>query len=49
MFDLLRGLFQRQRVQTIYECRQCGRTLEDETEACPQCGWVGIAVYELEE
>lgn len=49
MFDLLCRLFHRQRTRTIFECRQCGQTLEDETGACPQCGWVGIAVYELEK
>jgi rubrerythrin len=48
MFDLIRTLFQRGQTRTVYECRQCGRTLEDETGACPKCGWVGIAVYEVE-
>lgn len=32
---------------TIYECRQCGTTLQNAEAACPYCGPSGIAVFEL--
>jgi ribosomal protein L37E len=47
MISWLQRLFQRRRTRTIIECRQCGRILEEETKACPECGWVGIAVHEI--
>jgi len=48
MFDLIRNLFQRRSTRTVYECRQCGRTLKDETGSCQTCGWVGVEIYEVE-
>lgn len=48
MLSLIQRLFQRQRTRTVYECRRCGRTLEDETGACPDCGWAGVAIFEVE-
>lgn len=38
----------RQRPQTVYECRQCGTTLDDAVEACPNCGSDGIAQFVIE-
>jgi len=44
--DWLRGLFNHE--GTVYrECRRCGTTIGNETDACPQCGHTDIAVYEL--
>lgn len=30
----------------LYECRNCGRTLEAATDECPTCGTAEIAYYE---
>lgn len=32
---------------TIYECRNCGLTVDAETESCPSCGSETISCYEL--
>jgi len=31
----------------LYECRNCGKTLEEEAEECPSCGSEEISKYEL--
>jgi len=32
----------------LYECRNCGKTLEEQgVEECPECGCEEIAQYEL--
>lgn len=31
----------------LYECRHCGKTLEKESEKCPDCGCEDIAQYKL--
>ena len=31
---------------TLYECRNCGRTLEADADECPICGNREIAYYE---
>lgn len=31
---------------TLYECRNCGRTLEADVDKCPICGNREIAYYE---
>lgn len=43
----LRHLFTRQTV--LFECRNCGETLERDVAACPGCGSAEIAEYELLE
>jgi rubrerythrin len=40
----VRGLV---RDDTIYECRQCGTTLEADLEECPVCGSGEIVSYDL--
>jgi len=32
----------------VYECRQCGRTVEPDTRRCPACGADGIASYSVD-
>jgi len=32
---------------SLYECRNCGKTLEDDVEGCPACGATEIAHYDL--
>lgn len=34
--------------ETVYECRDCGRTLAEGDDACPDCGSEEIAVYEID-
>jgi rubrerythrin len=31
----------------LYECRNCGTTLNEETEHCPACGAADVATYQL--
>lgn len=33
---------------SIHECRNCGTTLEEDREHCPNCGASEIATYEFE-
>lgn len=47
MFDRLRSLLTG-RGSEVYECRRCGRTVEEETDRCPVCGAEGIASYTVE-
>ncbi|CCI69584.1 small CPxCG-related zinc finger protein [Natronomonas pharaonis DSM 2160] len=35
------------RTVSVVECRQCGTSLTDETETCPECGSQEIACYEF--
>lgn len=30
-----------------YECRNCGTTLEEAQEQCPECGAEDVATYQL--
>jgi rubrerythrin len=32
----------------LVECRNCGRTCEEDPEVCPACGGSEFAQYELE-
>lgn len=32
---------------TLYECRNCGTSLDDPDDACPECGSERIAEYQL--
>jgi|GEM_PF-1861283 rubrerythrin len=32
----------------VYECRECGRTVDGETDRCPACGTESIARYPVE-
>jgi len=47
MIERLRSLF-RLRQTVVYECRQCGRTVDGDTGRCPVCGTESIARYHLE-
>ncbi|SFL32421.1 hypothetical protein SAMN04487950_3356 [Halogranum rubrum] len=42
---LLRHVFGSEDI--LYECRNCGTTLEEDTEQCPECGATDIATYQL--
>lgn len=33
----------------VVECRQCGATVDPETDQCPECGATEICRYEIEE
>ena len=33
---------------TLYECRHCGYSVEEDIDECPQCGADEIAAYDLE-
>ncbi|SIR68340.1 Ribosomal L32p protein family protein [Haladaptatus litoreus] len=33
---------------TLYECRNCGITLEEQRDTCPHCGAEDIARYDLD-
>jgi len=33
---------------TLYECRHCGYSVEENVDECPQCGSHKIAAYDLE-
>lgn len=35
------------RAEIIVECRYCGRTVDSETEECPECGSRDFAKYNL--
>jgi rubrerythrin len=41
--SLLRHVFSSETV--LYECRNCGSTLEAETEQCSECGAFEVASY----
>jgi rubrerythrin len=43
---LLRHVFGAETV--LYECRNCGTTVEEDTEACPECGAADVATYQLD-
>jgi rubrerythrin len=32
----------------LSECRNCGTTLEDDGEQCPECGATDVATYRLD-
>lgn len=42
----LRQLFSSPTV--VYECHNCGTTLDDEQTECPDCGSIDTACYDLE-
>jgi rubrerythrin len=42
---LLRHVFGSDSV--LYECRNCGTTLEEDAERCPECGAADVATYHL--
>lgn len=44
----VRRLLQTDSATVVYECRNCGVTLEDRHETCPECGADGVACYRLE-
>ncbi len=47
MIETLRSLFT-QRQTVVYECRQCGHTVDGDTGRCPVCGTESIARYPVE-
>jgi rubrerythrin len=42
---LLRHVFGTETV--LYECRNCGTTLEEAIEECPECGAADVARYQF--
>ncbi len=32
---------------TLYECRNCGPTLDTDDDQCPECGSADVATYQL--
>lgn len=48
--SLLEGVkrFLRPSDSELFECRNCGQTLEEEAEECPECGGEDMASYKLE-
>jgi len=47
MIKTLRSLLV-ERPTVVHECRQCGRTVDPDTDRCPTCGADGIASYPLD-
>jgi rubrerythrin len=41
----LRHVFSSETV--LYECRNCGTTLEEDSEECPECSATEVATYQL--
>ncbi len=33
--------------EIVYECRNCGTSVSEDTEACPTCGADAIAMYRI--
>lgn len=33
--------------KAFYECRRCGKTVDQDTDYCPACGYSSIAQYDL--
>ncbi len=44
---LYRLLARQSKSTTVYECRQCGTTVNSQTEPCSYCGPTEIAEYKL--
>ena len=40
-------LGQPQRITHIYECRQCGTSVEKGAETCPYCGPTDVVEYKI--
>lgn len=47
MFEPLRSLLAGTST-VVHECRQCGQTVDPDTERCPACGADGIASYPVD-
>jgi len=47
MLETLRTLLP-ETTTVVYECRQCGRTVDEDTDCCPSCGSDSIARYPVE-
>ncbi|MDS0284632.1 hypothetical protein [Haloarcula onubensis] len=47
MLETLRSLFGGDGA-VVHECRQCGRTVDRDTDRCPVCGTDSIARYPVE-
>ena len=47
LWRLRRRLVGTGRTRVQYECRRCGHTLGTEPTACPDCGAIDVARYEL--
>lgn len=45
MFETLRSLIGDSTNTSFYECRQCGTSLETESDNCPECGAAEIAQF----
>lgn len=45
---LLRRLLDGGTESVVYECRNCGTSVDDERDACPNCGSDRIASHRLE-
>jgi rubrerythrin len=46
VFDPVRGMFS-ENIQTFYECRDCGHSLDTHIDECPHCGSSEIVSYQL--
>ncbi|MEZ3143144.1 hypothetical protein [Halobaculum sp. MBLA0143] len=47
MIDRLDGLLSGDDAEVLIECRNCGRTLDEDTGACPACEATEFARYEV--
>lgn len=48
---MIRTVLRRLRATTtvLYECRNCGTSIEDDRETCPACGADEVAEYDLSQ
>lgn len=48
MIETIKGLvIGRASARPVYECRQCGTSVEKEVEVCPACSSESIVHYEI--
>jgi len=43
------GLLPGDKTEVVIECRNCGTTVDPETEECPDCGGTEFVRYEIPE
>jgi len=46
MLESVRSLFEGGQT-VVHECRECGRTVDGDTDRCPACGTESIASYRV--
>jgi len=46
---IITRLFPGSGTEVVIECRQCGATVDPETDTCPECGATGFCRYNIEE